>query len=292
MANKAVGLLSPGDMGHVVGEVLIQNGLSVLASLDDRSDRTRKLAEKAGIKDLGTYTSLVENVDMVISILVPAEAAHAAERVVEALTETDRKIVYADCNAIAPSTARKIGEVVENAGSTFVDAGIIGGPPRNPGNTRFYCSGPKTSLFEELGEYGLDVRVVGDVIGQASGLKMCYAAQTKGYTALATELLIAAQAMGLYEGLIDELLLSQEVRYRSLERGIPGMPTKARRWVGEMEEIAKTFEDLGLTPKIYQGAADMFRLVGDTPLADESPENRDHTRTLAQVIKLLADGRK
>ncbi len=292
MALKTVGLLSPGDMGHVVGEVLIQNGLEVVTCLDGRSERTRNLASKAGIKDLGSYQNLVQQVDIVISILVPSEASHAANRVVGALSGSERKIVYADCNAIAPATVKKIGEAIENAGSTFVDAGIIGGPPRSPGRTRFYCSGPETSVFEELSKHGLDVRVVGKVIGQASGLKMCYAAQTKGYTALVTELLVAAQAMGLYEGLIEELQLSQGDRYRSMERGVPGMPTKARRWVGEMEEIAKTFEDLGLTPKIYQGAADMFRFVGETDLADETPENRDQSRTLAEVIKLFADFEK
>jgi hypothetical protein len=66
------------------------------------------------------------------------------------------------------------------------------------------------------------------------------------------------------------------------------MPTKAGRWISEMEEIAKTFGDLGLTPKIHQGAADVYRFVGSTPLAEETPENRDRDRTLLQVIEGLA----
>lgn len=288
MGLEAVGLLSPGDMGHAVGGMLIQHGLKVLTCLEGRSERTRGLAEKAGIADAGTYGQLVREVDLVISILVPSEASIAAVRTVAALKETGEKIVYADCNAIAPATAREMGHVVEGAGSRLVDAGIIGGPPRKPGTTRFYCSGPDTSLFEELKNYGLDVRVAGNEVGQASGLKMCYAAQTKGFTALATELLTAARAMGLYDALVEELQSSQGVRYQSMERGIPGMPTKAGRWIGEMEEIAKTFGDLGMTSKIYEGAADMYRLVGETALADETPETRDPNRTLAQVVEVLA----
>jgi len=131
-------------------------------------------------------------------------------------------------------------------------------------------------------------RVAGREIGQASGLKMCYAAQTKGFAALATELLVAARRMGLYDALIKELELSQAARYASLAHSLPGMPVKARRWVGEMEEIAKTFAHLSLTPQIYQGAADMYRLVSATPLAAETPENMDRGRTLAQVIDILA----
>ena len=46
------------------------------------------------------------------------------------------------------------------------------------------------------------------------------------------------------------------------------MPPKARRWIGEMEEISATFAHVGLTPNILTGAADMYRFVGDTHLAD------------------------
>jgi hypothetical protein len=56
-----------------------------------------------------------------------------------------------------------------------------------------------------------------------------------------------------------------------------------------MEEIAKTFEDLGLTPKIYQGAADIYRLVSKSTLADETPETVDTSRTLVQAIEKLAE---
>ena len=129
--------------------------------------------------------------------------------------------------------------------------------------------------------------VVGTKIGQASGLKMTYAALTKGTAALSVELLVAAWRMGLYEPLLKEFQLSQSDRYASMERALPKLPSKARRWVGEMEEIAKTFGDLGLTPKIYQGAADMYRFVGETQLADET-EGLDKSRTLDQMVEILS----
>lgn len=68
------------------------------------------------------------------------------------------------------------------------------------------------------------------------------------------------------------------------------MPTKARRWVGEMEEIAKTLRDLGLTPKIYEGAADVYRFVSESRLADEKTETLDRNRTLAEMTEILAQG--
>ncbi|MBW1996260.1 MAG: 6-phosphogluconate dehydrogenase, partial [Deltaproteobacteria bacterium] len=85
MSSQKVGLLSPGDMGHVVGRVISENGMPVITCIDGRSDRTRSLARKAGIEPVSTYEDLVWEADLILSILVPAEAGNAAERVCRAL---------------------------------------------------------------------------------------------------------------------------------------------------------------------------------------------------------------
>jgi 3-hydroxyisobutyrate dehydrogenase-like beta-hydroxyacid dehydrogenase len=227
---------------------------------------------------------------MILSILKPAEAERAATTVATALQASGEHVVYVDCNAIAPATVRRIGKIITRVGSQFVDVAIIGAPPKREGITRFYVSGADAAEFERLSRNGLDIRVVGTEIGHASGLKMTYAALTKGIAAISTELLVAAWRMGLYEALMDLFREKHSERYTSMEQTLPSMPTRARRWVGEMEEIAKTFGNLGLTSKIYQGAADIFRFVGETPLADETPETLDRNRTLVQLIQVLAEG--
>jgi 3-hydroxyisobutyrate dehydrogenase-like beta-hydroxyacid dehydrogenase len=288
MAIKTIGLLSPGDMGSVVGKVLQSHGIRVLTCLKGRSERTRMLAHEAQIEAAPTYEELVRDTEMLLSIVVPEQALNTARLVADAMHNTGRSNTYVDCNAVSPGTVREISEVISAAGSRFIDAGIIGPPPRQPDVTRFYASGPEVEVFAELSNYGLDIRPLGADIGLASGLKMCYAALTKGMTAIATEILVTAHTMGLYEPLVAEWQLSQKDRYRTIERQLPVMPTKALRWISEMEEIAKTFGDVGLTPKIHQGAADVYRFVGSTPLAEETPETRDRDRTLAQVIEGLA----
>ena len=289
---NTVGILSPGDMGHTVGNVLRQNGLRVITCLDGRSQRTRQLAEKAGIVDVPTYPEFVTEADLVLSIMVPAQAMSAASIVAEALQQVDTTLTYTDCNAIAPQTVRKLGEIITAAGGTFVDASIIGPPPRTPGATRFYASGPDLDLFSELNNYGLDVRILGAEIGLASAIKMCYASLTKGLTALCTELLTAASVLGVSDALTAEFQLSQSALFERMEKGLPGMPPKARRWIGEMEEISATFAHVGLTPNILTGAADMYRFVGDTDLADIPPEARDEFPNLAELIEILAKNLK
>ena len=289
---STVGILSPGDMGHTVGNVLRQNGLRVITCLEGRSQRTRQLAEKARIVDVPTYPQFVTEADLILSIMVPAQAMSAASMVAEALQKVDTTLTYADCNAIAPQTVRKLGEIVTSADGMFVDASIIGPPPRTPGATRFYASGPNLDIFSELNNYGLDVRALGEEVGLASAIKMCYASLTKGLTALCTELLTAASVLGVSEALTAEFQLSQSALFERMENGLPGMPPKARRWIGEMEEISATFAHVGLTPNILTGAADMYRFVGDTHLADLPPEARDEFPNLAGLIEILAKNLK
>lgn len=288
MALHSVGILSPGDMGHTVGAVLREHGLRILTCLDGRSERTRALAAEADFEDVPTVEDLVIAADIVLCILVPAEAMGVAQRAASAIRTTGADVLYADCNAIAPQTVGAIGATITGAGGRFADVGIIGGPPKQPG-TRFYTSGPGAADFAALSDYGLDVRTLSEEIGQASGLKMCYGALTKGLQALGVELLVAAKLMGLDEPLRAEQEQSTPDVLNWLQRAVPTMPPKAYRWVGEMEEIAATFANLGMTPSIFQGAADLYRFIAETPIGKESPESRDRSRGLDGVVAALAE---
>ncbi len=285
MAVRTVGILSTGDMGAAIGNVLRHGGLDVATSLAGRSELTTLRATEADIRDAGSVDALVAQSDLLLSVLVPSEASAVAEAIAGAFSRTGARPPVVECNAIAPQTVVRIAALLGDAGGAVIDAGIIGGPPRpGHGGTHIYCSGPETALFEELGEHGLDVRRIGPDIGQASGLKMVYAASTKGTTAVWTELLVAAEALGLSEALLAELGDAQLPR--QLMDGVPTMPRRARRWTGEMEEIARTFADLGLTPRIFEGAADIYRLVGDTALADQT--SREPDPELAAMLDVLA----
>ncbi|MGH2507591.1 MAG: DUF1932 domain-containing protein, partial [Ktedonobacteraceae bacterium] len=151
---------------------------------------------------------------------------------------------------------------------------------------RLYASGPRATEMAQLRDAGLDIRVLGSQSGLASSLKMCYASLTKGLTALATEALVASQLMGVQEALTNEL--QELLLFRTIERSVPGMPPKAYRWVGEMQEIAQTFADLGLPSQIPEGAASLYHLIEGTILGAEIPEQRRHGQTLEEVVSILA----
>ena len=288
MTVDTVAILSPGDMGHAVGRALGEHGFDVITCLKGRSERTRRLAQKGRFRDVPSLEEMVSQADLVLSILVPAEATGVARRVAEAMRAAGVGRPFADCNAVSPQTAEAMSAVIEGAGGRFIDASIIGGPPGRAARPRFYVSGPSAAVMSELDGKGIDVRPLGDAVGKASGIKMCYAALTKGTTALSVALLTAAEAMGLSHELRAELQSSQGDAYKRMESSVPRLPANAFRWIGEMEEISATFRHVGVAGDIHKGAAEVYRLLSETPFATEAPEQVDPDRTLQQTVAALA----
>ena len=293
MGIKSVAVLSPGEMGSAVGRVFRDGGLNVMTCLAGRSDRTKALSREAGLREVETLQEVVAQAELVLSILVPAEALGVASSVAGALRANGGQgATFADCNAVSPQTAVAMSEAIESAGGSFIDVSIIGGPPRGGRGPRFYVSGRDVTAMSDLDSLGIEVRHIGDAVGRASGIKMCYGGLTKGTSALQLALLAAAEAMDLSEPLRQELRSSQAEAYERMERSLPSVPSKAFRWIGEMEEVAATFESLGLTPRIHEGAADLYRALSETPMADVPPERIEPGRTLTQTVEELAEAIK
>lgn len=285
-----IGVISPGDMGQAVAASLKGGGHTVHTALEGRSERTRTLAREAGLNDCGTMQKLVATCDIVLSILNPAAAVDNARAAAAAMKSAGRRITFVDCNAVAPQTAREIDRIIRDAGGSCIDGGIIGPPPRGKASMRLYVSGPGAGLMTALATPGIDIRVMSERIGDASAIKMCYAAYTKGAVALGVEMLMAARRLGVDAALDRELLGSAADNRNWVLSRCAVMPPKAYRWVPEMLEIAKTFEGVELTPRILLGAADMYEMIAQTPLGRESPEEaRAKGRDGQAIINGLAD---
>ena len=130
---------------------------------------------------------------------------------------------------------------------------------------------------------------VGDEIGRATSVKMCYAGMTKGMTTLLTAVAIAAESLGITEELGAELASSQAAAYDGMKRAAPRLPLDSGRWIGEMEEIAATFASAGVTDKFHQAARDIFLLLDSTPFASETRQTFDATRTLEDSVKVYVE---
>ena len=253
MAAGWIGLLHPGEMGAAVGAVLTTRAQRVVWASTGRSDETRGRAEAAGLQDVVTARK-VAGADVVFSICPPHAALETARSV------AGFKGLFVDANAVAPATAREVAAVIEAGGGRFVDGGIVGPPPREPGTTRLYLSGLDAGAVAELfADSAVDARPFSAEIGAASALKMTYAAWTKGTAAL----VLAIRELARSEGVETALL-------REWEQSLPGLADRSQeasrsadvkgwRWIGEMEEIAATFSAAGLPSGFHEAAAEVFR---------------------------------
>jgi len=285
---KRIGLMSPGDMGSAVAVRLKELGFEVSTALAGRSERTRKLAAGAGVKDCGDLRALLASTDLLLSIVDPGSAVPLAQAAAALMPSLKTPPLFTDCNALAPQTKREMQAIFDEAGARFVDAGIIGPPPRGAGRIHLYVSGADADAMKALQHDTIDVRVVSERVGDAAAVKMCYGAITKGTSALLTELLVAARRLGVEDVLDKELVESQPAIRDWILRNLPSMPPKAYRWVPETREIADTFEAAGLTPLMMRGAAEIYEGIAATAAGKESPEEaRARGRKGAEVVTAL-----
>ena len=87
-----------------------------------------------------------------------------------------------------------------------------------------------------------------------------------------TESFVSAKRLGVFDVLMTELETSQKAMLKFAQDSLQQMPPKAHRWIGEMNELAATYQGIGLTPRMLAGAADMYRDVSQTTLGHESPK--------------------
>jgi L-threonate 2-dehydrogenase len=269
-----VAIIAQGMMGAGVGRRLHESGAKVRTLLTGRSSKSAGRARAAGMEPADDEYALLSGADFFLSILPPSDAEALAQQLARTLKGLDKKPVYVDCNAVSPQTAIRIGAAVAPSGADFVDAGIIGGPPRPGYSPTIYASGPKASQTAVLRDWGIDWRVIDGAVGAASALKMSYAGITKGTTAIACAMLWGAARFGCGEALIAELTESQPEMLARMRSGIPRMYDKAYRWVAEMQEISDFLEQNPASRDIYAAVA---RLYGDIATAyDEKAPGADN----------------
>ena len=274
-----VAIIAPGQMGSAVGKRLTENGLTVLTDLAGRSSDSLQRAEIAGMKAASLED--IAQADIILSIVPPGEAENLARRVAPTLSAAPRKPVYVDCNAVNPLTVERIAGIIKATDCAFVDAGIIGGPPKSGyDGPIFYLSGAQANHVAVLNRFGLPCKVLEGPIGAASALKMSYAGITKGLTALATVMILGATRAGTAAELRAELAHSQPALLAWFERQVPSMFPKAYRWVAEMEEIAGFVGADPAGEALFQSTARLYeRLAAD--FADAKTE----TELLARFFR-------
>jgi 3-hydroxyisobutyrate dehydrogenase-like beta-hydroxyacid dehydrogenase len=113
-----VGMVSPGFMGAGLGWALIEGGARVVATVEGRSARTRRLAEQAGLELLPTLADVLTAADVVLSVTPPGQALTAARRIAATARECGATPLVADLNAISPATMAAVADALTGPAAT------------------------------------------------------------------------------------------------------------------------------------------------------------------------------
>lgn len=255
-----IGILHPGEMGVSIAASALNNGHPVYWVSTNRSEQTRLRAEENNLIELKSLAELCQTCEVIISICPP----HAAEEVAGSVIREKFKGIYLDANAISPQRVGRLQQIMEESGIKFIDGSIIGGPAWKAGETVLYLSGKDAKMIRNCFQNGhLGTKIIGDEAGKASAMKMCYAAYSKGTTALLTSILATAEALGVREDLNRQWDMDDPGFSEQVNRRVMRTTAKAWRFAGEMEEIAATFDEVGLPGGFHQAAADVFRRMAN-----------------------------
>jgi len=279
MGKEIVGILHPGAMGVSIAASAKNTGYTVYWASEGRSPQTHERANKVNLLDMHSVAKLCDECSVIFSVCPP----HAAEDVAKEVIGHGFRGVYLDANAISPQRAIRIDQAMSDAGVEFVDGGIIGGPAWRPGRTWLYLSGKEAQRVASCFSAGpLETAVIGDSAGKASALKMCYAAYTKGSTALLSAILAVAEALDVREELANQWSRGGSDFAEQTNQRVRRVTAKAWRFAGEMKEIASTFESAGMPGEFHEAAAKIYRRIAGFKDAQETP-------SLADVLTALLD---
>lgn len=261
-------------MGVTVGVALAESGHHVHWASEGRSPASAKRAEGAGFTDQATLPHLAKQVEGIISVCPPEAALELAKRI----AGTGFSGLYVDANAVSPDTGTRLADLL---GERYVDGGIVGPPAQSPDSTRLFLSGPHAAEAAQwFGAGFIETVVLGERPGAAKALKMCYAAYTKGTSALLLAIRALAEAEGVTDALLTEWSRSQPGLAERSERSAKAVSPKAWRFAGEMLEIAATFEAADLPAGFHEAAAAVYQRMADL-------KNADHPQLADAIERLL-----
>lgn len=277
MNKVKIGFLHPGEMGISLAASALNSEHDVYWCSQGRSEASHKRANAHKLIAIEMLETFCTNCEVIISVCPP----HAALTQAEAVIKAGFKGVYADVNAISPDSLKTIADKMMAASIDFVDGGIIGLPAWQANTTWLYLCGPEAKTVAQCFSNGpLETTILDGSIGKASALKMCFAANSKGVSALITAILATAEEYGVRDDLEKQWDIFQPGFTKQTQSRIQKSARKAWRFTGEMKEIAATLKSAGLPEEFHLGAAEIYSRQAEFKDSKETPAIEDILSTV------------
>ena len=272
-----IGILHPGAMGTSIAASIQNSGHDVYWLSEGRSQASHEHAAKQHLIDAGSLEVMCSSCQFVISICPP----EAAEQVAQQVMAHEYHGTYVDANAISPQRVIKMAEAFSQRNINFIDGGVVGPPAWKDGTTWLHLSGENVKELLELFKSGpINTNILGTEYGMASALKMCFAAYTKGKTAMLLSILALADNHGVKAELETQWDALWPDFTQKTQSEINNALPKAWRFSGEMAEIASTFAAADLPNGFHKSAEDIFQALREYKDIKTNPD-------INEVISLI-----
>lgn len=245
-------MLGLGEAGSIYASGLAERGADV-ATFDPVV-----LEAPPGVTRASSAGDAVDGARIVLS-LVGAAAADAV--LTEALPRMTSAAAFADLNTGAPQHKRRLATRAVEAGIPFADIAVMAPVPRAGLATELFASGDGAeSVADALGAYGVPIRVVGSVAGDAAGLKLVRSVFMKGLAGLVFESLAAAEKIGATPEVRSQIAAELGTDGDALvQRLLDGTRQHAARREHEMRDARDLLDDLGTPTWMTDGTLAWLR---------------------------------
>jgi 3-hydroxyisobutyrate dehydrogenase-like beta-hydroxyacid dehydrogenase len=236
------------------------------AAFDIDPARNTAMAD-CGVPAAADVAEALAGAQVVLS-LVTADQAVAAARA--CAPHLQPGTLWCDMNSVAPDTKRAAAAAITSAGGRYVDVAVMA--PVDPArlNVPLLIAGPHADAgMAALNALGFaKTRVVGDVVGQASAIKLCRSIMVKGLEALTAEMVLAASAAGVLDEVLASLDASEkQVSWRDrADYNLDRMMLHGRRRSAEMNEAAAMLQHLGIPPLMTDNTVSWQQRIGSADI--------------------------
>jgi len=265
-----IGLAGYGEVGRIFGAGLrAQPGVQSIRAWDlkfaDARTAPAALAQaaQAGVIHCDSMASMCLQGDLVISAVTASNTLAVAQ---EAARHIRPGSVFLDLNSASPGTKQQAATLIEAAGASYVEAGVMTSVPPYGIRVPMLLGGPRAAeLAGLLQGWGMDAQPVSEQLGVASAIKMCRSVMIKGLEALVIESYATARRYGVE----DQVLPTLAETFPSIDWEKQGayffmrVAQHGQRRAEEMREAARTVREAGFEPLMASAIADKQQWMAD-----------------------------
>lgn len=288
----SVALVGLGEVGTSFASALLEQGVDLKVA-SRASPRAAASAKKLGISVDEDIARAVSAADVVLLTITGDGLREIVARIAPVLRD---RAILADLTAADPPHVIAAADMLGKSRTRFVDVAIMGAVSLHGIRTPLLASGEMATDFATtMNALGFSVVArEGSAVGDASRLKLLRSLFAKGLDALVVESMLAAEALGLRQDLI-ELLGDFDRRplQDHIDMYLRTHPPHAGRRLVEMELAEAQLKSLGLASLTTRATIDRYRQTTDLVREATVPPPADASAALQWLLaaELTAAGK-